>query len=58
MKHRCYNIKREDYKYYGARGITVCEEWLNVSNFVAWCELTYPNIEGYTLDRIDVDRGV
>ena len=57
MKHRCYNIKREDYKYYGARGITVCEEWLNVSNFVAWCELTYPNIEGYTLDRIDVDKG-
>ena len=57
MKHRCYNIKREDYKYYGARGITVCEEWLNVSNFVAWCDLTYPNIEDATLDRINNDKG-
>ena len=57
MKHRCYNIKREDYKYYGARGITVCEEWLNVSNFVAWCDLTYPNIEDATLDRISNDKG-
>ena len=26
MKHRCYNSKRQDYKWYGARGITVCEE--------------------------------
>ena len=55
MKHRCYNIKREDYKYYGARGITVCEEWLDVSNFVAWCDLTHPNISGVSLDRIDVN---
>ena len=57
MIYRCNNPKNKKYKDYGARGITVCEEWLNVSNFVAWCELTYPNIEGYTLDRIDVDRG-
>ena len=57
MIQRCTNTMRQDYKDYGARGITVCEEWLNVSNFVAWCELTYPNIEGYTLDRIDVDKG-
>ena len=57
MKYRCYNTMRQDYKDYGARGITVCEEWLNVSNFVAWAEKTYPNLEGYTLDRIDNDKG-
>ena len=55
MKYRCYNTMRQDYKDYGARGITVCEEWLNVSNFVAWCEMTHPNTEGVSLDRIDVD---
>ena len=54
---RCTNPKNINYKNYGARGITVCEEWLNVSNFVAWCDLTHPNIEGLTLDRIDNDKG-
>ena len=57
MKYRCYNNMRQDYKDYGARGITVCEEWLNVSNFVAWCEMTHPNTEGVSLDRIDNDKG-
>lgn len=27
MMHRCYNPKREKYKDYGGRGITVCNEW-------------------------------
>ena len=54
---RCNNPKNKDYKNYGARGITVCEEWLDVTNFVAWCEETYPNIKGYSLDRIDNDKG-
>ena len=57
MKYRCYNTMSKDYKHYGARGITVCEEWLDVTNFVAWCEETYPNIKGYSLDRIDNDKG-
>jgi guanyl-specific ribonuclease Sa len=29
MIDRCYNPKNDNYKYYGGRGITVCEEWLN-----------------------------
>ena len=57
MIQRCTNPKRKNYKDYGGRGITVCEEWQDVRNFVAWCELTNPNIEGYTLDRIDNDKG-
>ena len=52
---RCNNPKNKYYKNYGGRGIKVCEEWLDVRNFVTWCELTHPNIEGYTLDRIDVN---
>ena len=57
MKYRCYNTMRQDYKDYGARGITVCEEWLDVRNFVAWAESTHPNRKGVSLDRIDNDKG-
>ena len=57
MRDRCTNPKIKAYKNYGGRGITVCEEWLDVVNFVDWAEKTYPNIEGYTLDRIDNDKG-
>ena len=57
MKYRCYNTKRREYKWYGARGITVCEEWQDVTNFVAWAEKTHPNVKGVTLDRIDNDKG-
>ena len=57
MRGRCINPKDRGYKNYGGRGITVCEEWLDVVNFVAWAEKTHPNIEGLSLDRIDNDKG-
>lgn len=57
MIRRCTNHKATGYKNYGGRGITVCDEWLDVTNFVAWCEETYPNIKGYSLDRINNDKG-
>ena len=57
MLQRCTNSNNKKYKYYGARGITVCEEWLDVANFVAWAEKTHPNTEGMSLDRIDNDKG-
>ena len=35
MKTRCYNKKAENYKYYGALGVTVCERWLvSFENFL------------------------
>ena len=57
MIQRCTSPNHRRYKDYGGRGITVCEEWLDVKNFVAWAESTHPNIEGYSLDRIDNDKG-
>ena len=27
MMHRCYNPNNKSYKYYGARGVVVCDEW-------------------------------
>jgi len=29
MLARCYNSTRKEYKWYGARGISVCSRWLN-----------------------------
>lgn len=55
MKTRCYNPNTKDYKYYGGRGIAVCEEWR--TNFSAFKEWALAN--GYapelTIDRVDVD---
>lgn len=59
MKERCNNPNNKSYKNYGARGITVCEEW-NAS-FQAYFDyvskLDYFGEEGYTLDRIDNNKG-
>ena len=54
---RCNNPQRKTYKHYGGRGITVCDEWLDIKNFVAWAEATHPNIEGVSLDRVNNDKG-
>ena len=52
---RCYNSNFHDYKYYGARGIIVCDEWIN--DFKALYNWAMSN--GYsdelTIDRIDVN---
>ena len=55
MMRRCYNERTSGYQNYGGRGITVCEEWLNVVGFISWFDSNY--IEGFTLDRIDNDKG-
>ena len=55
MKRRCYNQNRREYKHYGARGITVCDEWRNdFEAFEKWClENGYDG--KLSLDRIDND---
>lgn len=37
MKQRCYNPKNTHFKYYGGKGITVCNEWKNnFMDFYSW----------------------
>lgn len=37
MINRCYDVYNNSYKYYGARGITVCDEWKNsFEHFLLW----------------------
>ena len=52
MMKRCNNPKAQNYKWYGAKGIKVCERWLNPINFIQDMELTYK--KGLQLDRIKV----
>lgn len=57
MKNRCYKPTSNSYKNYGARGITVCQEWLqSFQNFAEWAEKTGYSDE-LTLDRIDGNKG-
>lgn len=57
MKERCYNPKNKRYNNYGGRGITVCDRWLGIYGFSNFIEDMGERPEGYTLDRIDNDKG-
>lgn len=53
MKGRCYTKSHTSYSNYGAKGITVCEEWLNdFMSFYKWAMENEYN-DSLTLDRID-----
>lgn len=53
MIQRCYNPNHKAYKYYGGRGVKVCDSWL--SSFWNFVEDMGEKQEGYTLDRMDND---
>ena len=59
IKTRCYNSHCRAYKWYGARGIKLCDEWMDYAAFRDWALSN-----GYdeaaskwscTIDRIDVN---
>lgn len=55
MKTRCFNPNTKDWKNYGGRGITICNEWLN--DFQAFYDWAMENgySDNLTIDRIDND---
>jgi ribosomal protein S27E len=54
---RCNNPNNKAYKHYGARGITICDEWeKSFENFYKWA-ISNGYQEGLTLERIDNNKG-
>lgn len=54
LRHRCLFSNHPGYRYYGARGIKICDEWRgSFTCFVDDMMPTYSN--GLTLERIDND---
>ena len=54
MKQRCYNKNNSNYIRYGARGIKICDEWLDKENgFINFYNWSMRN--GYT-DKLTIDR--
>ncbi len=53
MITRCTNERVGSYKHYGARGISVCDEWRRFEIFANDMGPTY--VPGLTLERIDVN---
>lgn len=56
MKTRCTNPKNNSYKYYGARGFCLCDEWQDFAVFRAWA-LSHGYEPGLKIDRADNDQG-
>lgn len=54
LRQRCSNKNRKDYKYYGGRGITVCDKW---ENFLGFLEDMGTKPDGMSIDRIDPNKG-
>lgn len=53
---RCCVETSKDYKNYGGRGITLCDEWKEYPVFYEWAT-THGYEEGLTIDRIDNNQG-
>lgn len=58
MIYRCERSNCKDYKYYGGKGISVCEEWKDVTIFANWAYLNgYVENANLSIDRINSKKG-
>ena len=54
--NRCNNKNDNRYDRYGARGITICEEWKDFNRFAEWALANGYN-DKLSIDRINVNMG-
>lgn len=55
VMERCLNAQGKDYQRYGAKGITVCEEWKDFATFLR--DMGPKPSPQHTIDRINNDLG-
>jgi hypothetical protein len=55
MKDRCLNANFHNFKYYGGRGIVICERWLGPNGFSNFLLDMGERPIGKTIDRIEND---
>ena len=55
IKERCLNQNADNFKWYGGRGITICDEWKEFLPFYEWA-INNGWQPGLTIDRIDVNK--
>lgn len=58
MRQRCMNPKSRAFRWYGAKGIRICQEWQSFSNFATWArENGYADLKGVEpAQRLSIDR--
>ena len=54
IRYRCANQSHKKYKYYGGKGIKVCDEWQSFANLRSWA-IASGICRGLTIDRVDND---
>jgi len=56
MRQRCTNNLKPEYKYYGGKGVKVCDEWSDFDVFYKWLiDSGYNKNSGLTIDRKNTD---
>ena len=56
MRNRCSAKNGKHFRNYGSRGISVCDEWTNFSNFYQWA-ISNGYHSTLSIDRIDGTKG-
>lgn len=52
MISRCYNKSSSSYKTYGAKGVTICDDWKSFKNFEDWYNSNIPKDgQEYHIDK-------
>lgn len=56
MMERCHNLNSSNYSRYGAKGISVCDDWHNPRIFISWA-LINGFAENLTIERKNFNFG-
>lgn len=54
MVNRCKNNNLANFKYYGGKGVSVCDEWQTFAGFQVWAKAS-GYTDSMTIDRLDTE---